>query len=161
MELAEALPGHTIVPEPYELLEERGYTFAHPPTVDDYMLQLRQSLLTLRRKSPNLIFERCPLDLVAYALASPDGDRFDLEAWRAPITRALGSLDLIVTLHPHSAHDPELPAEEATFRTAVDDVLRDLINDDEFELEGRVPVLTLDGPWEGRFERALEVILAR
>ena len=157
MELAEALPGHTIVPEPYELLEERGYTFAHPPTVDDYVLQLRQSLLTLRRKSPNLIFERCPLDLVAYALASPDGDRFDLEAWRAPITRALGSLDLIVTLHPDPAHDPDLSVDEAAFRHAVDDVLLDLVSDDEFDLDGQVPILTLDGPWEGRLQHVLSM----
>lgn len=158
MDLADALPGHTIVPEPYEILEERGYTFAHPPTVDDYVLQLRQSLLTVRRKSPNLIFERCPLDFIAYILASPGSDHFDPDAWRAPITQALGSLDLIITLHSHPAHDPDLPAEEAAFRFAVEDVLRDLINDDEFEVEGRVQMLTLDRAWEGRLERVLEVI---
>ena len=152
-ELADALPGHAVVPEPYEILEERGYSFSHPPTRDDYVVQLRQSLLSLRRKSPDLIFERCPLDLVAYILASPDADRFDLEAWRRPIATALTNLDLIVTLHPHPAHDPGLPAEEATFRHAVDDVLRDLVNDDEFELDGRVEVLTLDGSWEGRLSR--------
>lgn len=160
MELADALPGHTIVPEPYEILEERGYTFAHPPTVDDYMLQLRQSLILLRRKSPNLIFERCPLDLVAYILASPDADHFDLVAWRVPIVRALGSLDQIITLHPHPARDPELPAPESTFRHAVDATLRDLINDDEFELDGRVNVLALDGAWDGRLDQTLEVLHA-
>lgn len=154
MELAEALPGHPIVAEPYEILEERGYTFAHPPSVDDYVLQLRQALIILRRKSTKLIFERCPLDLVAYIQASPDADRFDLDAWRAPIHQALGSLDLIITLHPDPAHDPDLPAAETTFRHAVDDTLRYLVNDDEFDLEGRVVILTLDGPWEARLERA-------
>lgn len=153
--LADALPGHTVVPEPYEILEERGYAFAHPPTVDDYVVQLRQSLLSLRRASPNLTFERSPLDLVAYILASPDADRFDLDAWRGSITRALASLDLLITLHPHLAHDPGLPADEATFRNTVDDILRDLINDDEFDLDGRVDVLPLDGPWETRLHRAL------
>lgn len=157
-DLAEALPGHTVVPEPYEILEERGYTFAHPPTLDDYVVQLRQALLSLRRASPNLIFERNPLDLAAYLLTSPDADDFDLEAWRAPITRALATLDLIVALHPDPAHDPDLPAEEAAFRHAVDDTLRDLVNDDEFDLEGRVAVLTLDGPWVGRLHRALAAI---
>jgi AAA domain-containing protein len=160
-ELADALPGHAVIPEPYEILEERGYQFAHPPTLDDYVVQLRQSLLNLRRKSPNLIFERSPLDLVAYILASPDADRFDMEAWRTPIRRALGSLDLIVTLHPDPAHDPDMPPAEAAFRHAVDDVLRDLLNDDEFELEGQVEVLTLDGAWEGRLERALEYLASR
>ena len=55
-ELADAWPGHAIVPEPYEILEERGYAFSHPPTLEDYVLQLRQSLRSLRRSSPNLIF---------------------------------------------------------------------------------------------------------
>jgi hypothetical protein len=152
-ELADALPGHSVVPEPYEILEERGYVFAHPPTLEDYVVQLRQSLLSLRRKSPNLIFERSPLDLVAYLLASPDGTHFDLEGWRMPIMRALESLDLIVTLHPDPAHDPDLQPEEAAFRFAVDNLLHDLVNDDEFELEGQVPILTLDGPWENRLQR--------
>lgn len=157
-ELVDALPGHTGVPEPYELLEERGYAFAHPPSVDDYVVQLRQSLLLLRRVSPDLIFERSPLDLVAYILASPDADQFDLEAWRAPIARALGSLDLIVTLHPDPAHDPDLPSEETIFRFAVDDLLRDLVNDDEFALEGRVEVLALNGPWDRRLQRVLAAV---
>ncbi len=157
-ELADVLLGHVVVPEPYEILEERGYAFAHPPTLDDYMVQLRQSLFSLRRRSPNLIFERSPLDLVAYILASPDADGFDMEAWRAPITRATSILDLIITLHPDSAYDPGLPADEATFRQDVDDILRDLVNDDEFDLEGRVPILSLDGPWLGRLQRVQAVI---
>ena len=156
--LADALPGHMVVPEPYEILEERGYAFAHPPTLDDYVVQMRQSLLSLRRKSPNLIFERCPLDLVAYILASPDADRFDPEAWRAPISRGLGTLGLMVTLHPDPAHDPDLPAEEAVFRLAVDGILRDLVSDDEFELEGRVTMLTLDGLWDRRLQCVLAAI---
>ncbi|MCA9876818.1 MAG: AAA family ATPase [Thermomicrobiales bacterium] len=153
--LADYWPGHEIVPEPYEILEERGYEFAHPPTLDDYVVQLRQSLLSLRRRSPNLIFERCPLDLVAYILASPDADRFDLDAWREPISRAMARLDLVVTLHPDPAHEPGLPLEEAMFRRAVDDTLRDLIADDDFDLDGHVAVLPLDGPWENRLERVL------
>lgn len=156
--LADALPGHAVVPEPYEILEERGYAFAHPPTLDDYVVQLRQALLSLRRASPNLIFERSPLDLAAYILASPDAGDFDLETWRTPITRALGALDLIVTLHPDPAHDPGLPPEEARFRDAVDDILRDLVNDDEFDLDGRVDILTLDGPWESRLQCVLAAI---
>ncbi len=157
-ELADALPGHRVVPEPYEILEERGYAFAHPPTLDDYVVQMRQSLLSLRRSSPNLIFERSPLDLVAYILASPDAERFDLEAWRAPIARALGTLDLVVTLHPDPAHDPDLPPDEAVFRHTVDDILRDLVSDDEFERADRVTTLTLDGPWDHRLQRVLAAI---
>ena len=60
--LGERLPHHAVVAEPYEVLEERGYEFAHPPSIDDFVIQLKQSLLSLRRRSPNLIYDRCPLD---------------------------------------------------------------------------------------------------
>lgn len=156
--LVDARPGYRFVPEPYETLSERGYEFTHPPTLDEYVLQLRQSLTSLRRAAPNRVFERCPLDLVAYILATPDADRFDLDAARQPIRRALLSLDLIITLHPDPAHDPDLPPDEAAHRQTVDDLLRDLVADDAFDLEGQVDVITLDGPWETRLKRALRSV---
>lgn len=156
--LVDALPGYSFVPEPYETLTERGYEFAHPPAFEEYLLQLRQSLTTLRRAQPNRVFERCPLDLAAYILADPGADRFDLEAAREPIRRALLSLDLIITLHPDPAHDPGLPLDEQAHRLAVDDLLRDLVADDEFALEGQVDLLTLEGPWDTRLEQALRYL---
>jgi hypothetical protein len=92
--LGERLPHHIIVPEPYEVLTERGYEFAHPPGVDDFVVQLKQSLITLRRRSPNLIFDRCPLDFLGYISASSGASRFDLEAWRGLIMHAMAKLDL-------------------------------------------------------------------
>ena len=47
--LGERLPDHTVVPEPYELLQDRGYAFEYPPSVEDFAAQLRQSLAVLRR----------------------------------------------------------------------------------------------------------------
>jgi hypothetical protein len=148
--LGERLPHHTIVPEPYEVLGDRGYEFAHPPSVDDFVVQLKQSLITLRRRSPNLIFDRCPLDILGYISVSPEAGRFDFGAWRGPIARAMQSLDLVISLHADPAHDPAIPIEDAALRLAVDDALRDIVDGDDFDLCGGVELLILDGPWDRR-----------
>ena len=157
-ELAAHLPGYVTVPEPYEVLVERGYEFAHPPTVEEFVLQLRQSLALHRRGAPNIIFDRCPLDFVAYILASPGAERFDIEAWRAPIAAAIASLDLIVAIHIDPERDPIGFVDDAAFRSAVDDELRDLINDDRLELCGDVEILPLAGPWDRRVNITLASI---
>lgn len=155
--LAERLPGHAAVPEPYLLLEERGYAFDHPPSVEDYAVQLRASLGLLRRRAPNAIFDRCPLDFLGYAFASPGGERFDVEPWRGPITVAMRTLDLVVLLRADPAHDPPGDSEEESFRAEVDGWLRDIVEGDDLDLCAGVPVLPLDGPWE----RRLDAVLAR
>ena len=149
------LPHHTMVAEPYEILEERGYAFEHPPSVEDYIVQLRQSLASLRRRSPNMIFDRCPLDFLGYIYASPGADRFDLEAWRAPIAQAMKRLDLVVLLHADPAYDPVISSDDAAFRLAVDDVLQDIVDGDCFDLCDGVEIMVLDGPWDRRVEKVL------
>jgi hypothetical protein len=153
--LVDLLPGYVAVPEPYEILEEQGYEFAHPPTVEDYVVQLRQSLALHRRRSRNIIFDRCPLDFVAYILACPGADRFDIERWRAPIAAAIASLDLIVAIHIDPAHDPVGFIEDAAFRAAVDAELRDLLDDDSYDLCGDTEILVLAGPWDRRASTVL------
>lgn len=153
--LAERLPGHTVIPEPYEVLAERGYAFADPPDVEDFIIQLRQSLIGLRRSSPNRIFDRCPLDFLAYVAASPGGGRIDLEAWREPIARAVQSLDLIVAVYANPRYDPPIAAEDVAFRLAADDALREIIESDDLDLCEGVELLTLDGPWDRRVEKVL------
>jgi hypothetical protein len=153
--LGECLPHHTIVPEPYDVLAERGYEFEHPPGLDDFVIQLQQSLITLRRRSPNLIFDRCPLDFLGYISSSPGAGRFDLDVWRGPIARAMKSLDLVISLHVDSAHDPAIPIEDASLRLAVDDVLRDIVDGDGFDLCDGIEILILDGPWDRRVDTVM------
>jgi hypothetical protein len=161
--LGACLPNHRTIPEPYEILEERGYAFAHPPTVDDYVMQLRQSLITLRRRSPNLILDRCPLDFLGYIYASPDpeADRFDLALWHGEIAQAMKSLDLVVALHVDATYDPAMPSEDAAFRLAVDDILRDIVDGDSLDLCENVEILSLGGAWDRRLETVLAHISTR
>jgi hypothetical protein len=153
--LGERLPHHTVVPEPYEVLAARGHEFAHPPEVDDFVIQLKQSLLNLQRRSANRIFDRCPLDFVGYILARQGTGRFDLNTWREPIARAMQSLDLVIAVHADPVHDPAIAAEDVAFRLAVDDLLREIVDGDGYDLCGDVDILILDGPWEPRVEEVL------
>jgi len=158
--LGELLPGYRTVPEPYEILAERGYDFGDPPDVDDFVIQLKQSLALLRRPSPNLILDRCPLDFLGYIAASPGGDRFDPEAWRIPIERAMHSLELVVFLPADASYEPPgvTDGEDAAFRRAVDDELRDIVGSDSLDLSTGIEILTLDGPWNCRVEAVFEVM---
>jgi hypothetical protein len=146
------LPDHEIVPEPYELLEDRGYEFAYPPSVEDFVAQLRQSIAILRRTAPNLILDRCPLDFLGYIFASPGAERFDVESWRGPIEAAMKRLDLVVALRVDPGHEPEVLVEDAAFRLAVDGWLRDVVDGDGLGLCEGVAILSLGGPWDRRVE---------
>jgi hypothetical protein len=155
------LPHHTTVAEPYEILEERGYAFEHPPSVEDYVVQLKQSVASLRRRSPNVIFDRCPLDFLGYISASPGAERFDLEAWRDPIRDAMARLDLVVLLGVDPAHDPIMPIDDAAFRLAVDDALLDIVDGDCRDLCDGVEIMVVAGLWDARAEKILNSFKTR
>jgi hypothetical protein len=155
------LPQHIVVAEPYEMLEERGYVFAHPPSGEDYVVQLKQSLASLRRPASNVIFDRCPLDFLAYIEATSGMDRFDLAAWGEPIARAMQRLELVVLLRADGKHDPVRGHEDAAFRFAVDDALQDIVGGDCYDLCEDVDVLVLEGSWDGRVATVLAHIEGR
>jgi len=68
-EIAESLPDYEFINEPYLQLEEEGYLFSEIPTLEDYIEQFNFSVEQLQNSDDNLIFDRCPLDLLAYIYA--------------------------------------------------------------------------------------------
>lgn len=156
--LVERMANHRMVPEPYEILLERGYEFAHPPSVEDFVVQLKRSIASLRRSAPNVIFDRCPLDFVGYLAATEGGERFDVEAWRAPIAAAMATLDLVVSVRIDVMHDPVGRVEDAGYRVEVDARLQEIVDDDGLDLRGDVEVLPLDGPWDRRVDTVMAYV---
>jgi hypothetical protein len=156
--LGARMPDHRTVPEPYEMLLERGYEFAHPPTAEDFVVQLKQSIASLRRRAPNMIFDRCPLDFVGYLAATAGGECFDVEAWRMPIAAAMATLDLVVSVRIDPAHDPVGRVEDAAYRADVDAWLEEIVDDDSLDLHGEVALLPLDGPWERRVDTVVAFV---
>jgi len=77
--LSEALPQYTTVEEPYHLLQEEGYEFAELPAVEDFELQLERAIESLDETLPNVIFDRCPADILGYLLSHTDAKAFNLD----------------------------------------------------------------------------------
>ncbi len=153
-ELCEHLVGHRTVDEPFYLLEEEGYAFEFPPSLSDYRAQLNRSLLLLNDPAPNLIFDRTPLDFLAY-LAALGGDICS-EVDTARLRSAFASLDLLVVVPITIETERTLPATELSgLRKAVNQALLDLVYDDPFDAWQKLPVVELDGPLQQRVQCVL------
>lgn len=79
-ELCGRLAGHIRVDEPYFVLEEEGREFEFPPSADDYRAQLRRSLRLLTTPSSGVVFDRTPLDFLAYLSACGVDPEAEVEA---------------------------------------------------------------------------------
>ena len=63
--VGERLPDYRTIDEPYLLLEEEGYEFASPPSLEDFMEQLRRSMELIEEEDArNVLFDCRPLDFL-------------------------------------------------------------------------------------------------
>lgn len=159
-ELCERLAGHVSVDEPYLLLEDEGYAFEHPPSVEDYWAQYSRCIRSLRSPAPHVVFDRTPLDFLAYlaALGADVGVAADLPALRS----ALASLDLLVIVPISQETERVLPRAALTrLRAAMNDALLELIHDDPLDVCRGVPAIELRGPLAGRVAAVLAALPRR
>ncbi len=131
--LHESLPDYEFYPEPYFELQEMGFVFSEIPTADDYMMQLEYSLKQIVRSGRNAIFDRCPIDLLGYALAVDDTLNFSSVFNK--IQNAIKEIDVFVFVpieEPDriSCSDSNLPE----LRNNVNDIIGELIDDFEIEV---------------------------
>ena len=127
--LSEVLPAYELIEEPYRVLEEEGYEFSDPPSVEDYERQLRRSIESLAAAPTDVLLDRCPLDFVAYL--QPVDDDFDLAGWMDDLREGIASLDLIVFVPVEQYDRIALPAhEDRQLRRRVAELLRSLVLDD-------------------------------
>ena len=155
--LSEALPQYTTVEEPYYLLQEEGYEFAELPSIEDFELQLERSIENLDEGDPNVIFDRCPADILGYLLSHIDAEAFDLEKWLPRVRTAVRKLDLVVFLPIEEPDRIVLPlSQDAAYRRRVDEKLKEILLDNSFDLE--VDVLEVTGSPQMRVEQVLSHI---
>ena len=64
--LSLAFPTYHAVDEPYHLLEQEGHHFGAMPSLEDFEMQLDRSIECIVDGTEDSIFERCPLDFLAY-----------------------------------------------------------------------------------------------
>jgi predicted ATPase len=119
----------TYEPEPYTVMvEEFGEEFSEEPNVEDLRRQLEFNIDRLRQHAPgeNVIYERCPIDFLAYIDALEAGS---VEALLGPVSTAMPDLDLIVYLP--LGKDQILESEYPKLQKAVDRRLNTMLLDDE------------------------------
>ncbi len=161
--LAEALcarlPGHVAVDEPYYLLEEEGHEFGLPPSLEDYRALLACSVRSLSSPQlrPGAVFDRTPLDYLAY-LTATGADPSD-EADAATLRPAFATVDLLVITLITPETEQVLPvAEMPGLRSQVNDALLELAYDDPLDAWGEIPVLELNGPLDGPLDAVLAAL---
>jgi predicted ATPase len=155
--LCARLPGHRPADEPYVLLEEAGYDFGFPPSPQDYRAQLRQSMRMLSSSGASVVFDRTPVDFLAY-LAAQGADIED-EADPAALRSAFARLDLLVITPVTAEAEHFLPrAEMSQLRQAVNDTLLELVYRDPWLAWTEVPVTELNGPLHQRLAAVLAAL---
>jgi hypothetical protein len=133
-------PEYMYEQEAYEALD----SFPAEPSAEDFFPQLEYHITRLQKYRPNdrVIFERSPVDYVAYLKSLVDlrrdsGDRRLLEHSIRLAKDALEFLDLILYL-PARDIDPDIPADEdLALRSAVDEQLISILVDNELDLINR------------------------
>ncbi len=153
------LPGHVVVDEPYYLLEEEGYEFGFPPSLDDYRALLACAVQSLSSPPllPAIVFDRTPLDYLAY-LAAIGADLAD-EVGAISLRPVFAGLDLLVITVITAETEQVLPAAEMPgLRSKMNDALVELAHDDPLHAWEDIPVLELDGPLDGRMGAVLAAL---
>ena len=131
--------------------------FPELPTIEDFELQLERSLESLEEGAPNVIFDRCPADILGYLLVHSDVDVFDLDSWLPRVRAAIGTIDLIVFLPVEEPDRIVLPSsQDAEYRQLVDEKLKEIVLEDPLGLD--VDVVEVSGSPRTRSDRALAAI---
>ncbi len=121
----------------YKLQEEKTMELSLSPSLDSLLEQLDYSIEQLNSyvDEPNIIFDRCPVDYIAYAMCVTAQDAIDINdsevSERFPdVKEALNNLDLIVFLPITSEHLVEYSEENPGYRKAADRYFKKIYRDD-------------------------------
>lgn len=127
-EIADSLHNHECKNEPYLELEEAGYLFSEVPTAEDYIAQFNHSIKQIKNSGSNVIFDRCPLDILAYIHAT--GKTQNIQRLYGEMTNAMSQIDILVFV---PVETPDLircdESDLPDLRQEVNDILQNWIED--------------------------------
>jgi predicted ATPase len=143
-EFLRAHPDFIHEPEPYE---ELGEEFSAEPCVADFLRQLEFNISRLKQheRGERVIYERCPIDFVAYIECLSQKSTTSVD-----VSESLQHLDLIVYLPIDNTIDAEFPK----LRKAVDRRLSAIYNEDDLG----IMIVEATGPLEKRL-RTIEAAI--
>ncbi len=165
-------PEYIYEEEPYYRLQENhDIEFSVEPTIDGFIEQLEYSRerLDFHAAQENVIFERCPIDFVAYSMYLSYQEGMNLEDTHIfemipEIKEVLENLDLIVFLPMTREHPIIFPeSEDGIYRESVDVALKQIYREDLFDFfpnHGHPQLIEIWGNPEERMKQ-LEFILEK
>ncbi|UUC47284.1 AAA family ATPase [Flavobacterium cerinum] len=92
--LCEHLPGYKLYREPYYELEDTGYLFSESPDIDDFITQFDFSVKQIPESEDDVIFDRCPIDLLAYIHAMDKNK--NIQHYYKKVQELSSEIDLLV-----------------------------------------------------------------
>jgi hypothetical protein len=145
--------------EPYWELVQQGVAFADGATVADLEEQLAASaaMILAAAAEPDVIFDRCPIDFIAYLEVVSAREGFDWTPEGRLLTRvekAMAALDLLVFVPLQSPDEIAVSIEQPRLRKAVDARLKRLLREDELGLFGEAgpKLVEISGPPRARVD---------
>ncbi len=130
--LHESLRDYIHMPEPYLELEEKGYLFSEMPTVEDFSIQLDHAIENSSIDEPDVIFDRCPLDLLAYVYVI--GGSEASKNFYMKVREAMTEIDLFVLVPIETPDLIGCPENEfPDLRKKVNDLLEEWMEDFDVE----------------------------
>jgi hypothetical protein len=152
---------YSLVEEPYHLMVAEGFLFSYPPTFEDYEAQLQRSAsLIVADSSPDVFFDRCPIDFLAYLDAVPGQSSGGIRNWFDLADESIRTLDLIVYVPVEKPDRIGVSSDEyQKLRRNVDRRLRAFLVDDQL---GIVPnVIEVRGPVDERVRQVAGYVAER
>jgi len=138
-DFAAAYPGYESVAEPYWLLDQQGLPFSDGATITDLEKQLTESckLIVGYVGGGNVIFDRCPLDFLAYLDVVSASEGFEwLPSGRelAQVSKAVALIDVVIFVPLSSPDDIPVQIERPRLRSRMDRRLKTMLRDDDLGL---------------------------
>jgi predicted ATPase len=146
--VAAQLPGHAVFEEPYRLLEEEGWEFGEPPEREDFERQLRRSIELIAAAPADALFDRAPVDFLAYLRGDADVE---------DVREAMRALDLVVLVSIETPDRVVLPhGEDRRWRRRIDERIGALLVDDPHDFGVRV--VEVRGDVDARVAQVLRAV---
>lgn len=163
-DFVEKHPEFVLESEPYYVLQEQfGIDFAEEPTQDSFITQLEYSLerTNAYEKKDNVIFDRCPIDYIAYLMYVSKRDFGNtsldhLSDLMRQVAMSIERLELIVFLPIVDQQEMMLSSDEdENFRIEVDHYFKQIYREDIYGLfSGQQPeIVELWGDRKNRLAR--------
>ena len=163
-DFVEAHPHYEREQEPYWGMVQSGVPFADGVSIPDLEEQLAASvkLMLARADAPDVIFDRCPIDFIAYLEVVGEAEGIEWEPsgkLLGRIEKALAAIELLAFVPLVRPDEIRTAIEFPRLRQQVDARLKGILRDDALELLGHGPrIVELGGGRDARVQMLSQAI---